>query len=247
MSEKTRAIVIRQADFSESSRVVTFLTREFGKLAMLAKGGRRAKNPFDSALDLLAESEIVFLKKQDALSLLTEASLVQRFRPVATDVSALYAGYYVAELLDGLVEENEPQPDLYDLATLTLQDLAIGEKRLRVLCRFELRLLNELGQCPLFDQCLSCGRPVNDADARFVHWVSQGGVLCTNCRVESYTSRELTTRTFRLLRRLADPTDELDDLKSISKSQVGELRSVINQLIAYSLERQPKSLRMLSF
>jgi len=52
-TEKTEAIIIRQVDFSETSRVVTFYTREFGKVPLLAKGAKRLKGPFESGLDLL--------------------------------------------------------------------------------------------------------------------------------------------------------------------------------------------------
>src|SRR5690606_28430132 len=79
-SEKTDAIVIRLVEFSESSAVVTLFTRDFGKISGLAKGARRPKSAFESALDLLAVCRIVFLhKSSDALDLLTEAKLERRF------------------------------------------------------------------------------------------------------------------------------------------------------------------------
>ncbi len=85
-SEKTLAIVVRVVEFSESSCVVTLFTRDFGKVGALAKGARRPKSSFESALDLLAVCRIVFLhKSSDTLDLLTEAKLERRFaRPLAT-------------------------------------------------------------------------------------------------------------------------------------------------------------------
>src|SRR6266513_5517661 len=97
-SEKATALVLRVVEFSETSSILTIFTREFGKVRGLAKGARRPKGPFESALDLLCLCRIVFLRKSsDALDLLTEAKLERRFRP--RDLSSLYAGYYVAELL----------------------------------------------------------------------------------------------------------------------------------------------------
>ena len=79
--EKSLAIVLRVVDFGETSAIVTLFTEELGKIGALAKGARRPKGPFESALDLLAVCRIVFLhKSSDALDLLTEAKLERRFR-----------------------------------------------------------------------------------------------------------------------------------------------------------------------
>jgi DNA repair protein RecO (recombination protein O) len=135
-SEKANAIVIRAVDFSETSLVVTLFTREFGKIGALAKGGRRLKSPFESALDLLALCRIVFLHKtHDALDLLTEAKLLRRFRPPGKNLLNLYAGYYVAELLGDLTEANDPHPGLFDLADDTLVAVAGLDALARCVCR----------------------------------------------------------------------------------------------------------------
>ena len=110
--EKTQAIVLRVIEFSESSCVVTLFTRDFGKVGALAKGARRPKSAFDSALDLLSVCRIVFLpKSSEALDLLTEARLERRFRLAGRSLPCLYAGYYVAELLNELTHEHEKRDD----------------------------------------------------------------------------------------------------------------------------------------
>ena len=92
-SEKANAIVLRVVDYSETSCIATLFTREFGKVRGLAKGARRPKGPFESALDLLAHCRIVFLHKpSEALDLFTEAKLLRRFRPVGRDLANWYAG-----------------------------------------------------------------------------------------------------------------------------------------------------------
>ncbi|HEY2826636.1 MAG TPA: recombination protein O N-terminal domain-containing protein, partial [Pirellulales bacterium] len=70
-SEKATALVLKVVEFSETSSIVTLFTSEFGKIQALAKGARRPKGPFESALDLLALCRIVFLRKSSgALDLL---------------------------------------------------------------------------------------------------------------------------------------------------------------------------------
>ena len=144
-AEKATAIVLRVVDFSESSCIVTLYSREVGKLGALAKGGRRLKGPFEAALDLLAEVRVVFLRKSsDALDLLTEAKLQRRFRPRAGDLASLYAGYYVAELVDRLTEPYEPHPELFELIHESLAALATEGSVRSILIHFELQALSNL-------------------------------------------------------------------------------------------------------
>src|SRR5262245_3550487 len=123
-SEKTTAIVLKVVDFSETSAVLTLFTREFGKVHALAKGARRPKGPFESALDLLSLVRIVFLRQTSgAVDLVTEGQLERRFRPAHGDLAGLYAAYYVAELLGDLTDDSDPHPELFDVAVETLAAL----------------------------------------------------------------------------------------------------------------------------
>src|SRR5436309_8576562 len=147
--EKAHAIVIRNTDWSETSRITTLWTRELGKVRALAKGGRRLKSNFESALDLLTVCSIVFLRKSSGLDLLTEAQVVERFPRLRTDLAALYSAYYVAELLADWTEDYDPHPLLFDEALAALRALGQADTIAQCtgprLARFELVLLRELG------------------------------------------------------------------------------------------------------
>src|SRR5205814_4196764 len=105
----------------------TRFTREFGKVRALAKGGRRLRSNFEVAFDLLTVCRIVFLRKaHGGLDLLTEAQMVERFPVLRQNLPALYAGYYVAELLADGTQDYDPHPPLFDAAIETLRGL--GER-----------------------------------------------------------------------------------------------------------------------
>src|SRR6516165_2168858 len=127
-SETALALVLRTTDWSETSRIATLWTRELGKVRVLAKGGRRLKSNFESALDLLTVCSIVLLRKSSgSLDLLTEAQVVRRFPRLRVDLLALHSAYYVAELLADWTEDYDPHPALWDEALATLEQLGAPE------------------------------------------------------------------------------------------------------------------------
>src|SRR5438128_1768032 len=123
-AEKALALVLRTTDWSESSRIATLWTREFGKVRVLAKGARRLKSNFETALALLTVCNIVLIRKSSGnLDLLTEAQVVRRFPELTKNLPALYGAYYIAELLSDWTEDYDPHPRLFDEAIDALQTL----------------------------------------------------------------------------------------------------------------------------
>ena len=246
-SEKADAIVIRLADFSNTSRVVTFFTREFGKTSAIAKGGKRLKGPFDSALDLLSTCRIVFLRKSSsALDILTEASLTDRFRPPSDSLNSFYAGCYVAELLAGLTEEYDPHESLFDSARWALQQFAQGQDVHLSLLKFELVTLQEIGQLPSFDECIHCNEAINFDESQTFR-VSRGGLLCPRCPSTDFNDQLIQAGTIALMKNLARGSDSLTSRITASPKQLRELRYALTATISHILGRRPTSLRYLQF
>lgn len=246
-TEKTDAIVIRLADFSESSRVVTLFTREFGKISALAKGAKRLKSAFEAALDLLSNCHVVFIRKSSSgLDLLTEAQLRHRFRPGHSDLNGLYCGYYVAELLAGLSEDYDPHPDLFDLTVRTLAQFESHEDPRLPLLQYELHLLREIGQLPEYQECAICHSPVRlGRTVRF--WVSQGGLICSECGRPEYEHTGIQAGTVAILHRLIEDSPASLSRITISPEQRRELRRIVTSAISHVLERRPRMLRHISY
>ena len=245
-AEKAQALVLRTTDWSESSRIATLWTREFGKVRTLAKGGRRLKSNFENALDLLTLCSIVFLRKSSgSLDLLTEAQVVQRFPRLRTDLAALYAAYYVAELLADWTSDYDPHPLLFDEVLETLRALGTTERDgiepgPRI-ARFEMVLLRELGYRPVLDICAACGGPIDERELAFS--ASANGVVCRNCRGGQRDSRPLSARTRQTLRDLADSGDAWR--RPWSMEVRAEVRQLLGQYVTYLLGRQPRLLSYL--
>jgi DNA repair protein RecO (recombination protein O) len=244
-AEKAEALVLRTTDWSETSRIATLWTQEFGKVRVLAKGGRRLKSNFESALDLLTVCRIVFLRKSSgALDLLTEAQVTRRFPRLRVDLSALYAGYYVAELLADWTEEYDPHPPLFDAALETLETLGSplpsgpeSGTGLRIM-RFEMTLLRELGYSPRLETCAGCERPITGG--RLAFSAAAGGLLCPACQAAHRERRPLSPRAWQLLRALAEPGENWQG--PWPDAARAEVRLVLGGYVTFLRGRRPRML-----
>jgi DNA repair protein RecO (recombination protein O) len=243
---RTPALVIRSVDVFETSKVLTLFTRDLGKVAALAKGARRLRSPFQAALDLLSVCDIVALHKgSEALDLLTEAALVERFGSLRRDLAALYAGFYVAELLNDLTDLHDPHPRLFDAAVVTLRHLGDPGLRPKRVLRFELACLRELGLMPALDQCVHCGSPAASAAAgsgeAVAFGLAAGGVLCPSCRPGQPHVATLSGRTLALLRALAAPGDGWRD-PAWTAAALAPARATVGAVVSHLLGRRPRLL-----
>ena len=239
-AEKALALVVRTTDWSETSRIATLWTRELGKVRVLAKGGRRLKSSFENALDLLTVCSIVLLRKSSGgLDLLTEAQAVERFPQLRTDLPALYAAYYLAELLGDWTEDYDPHPNLFEEALATLRALGTpGTLTGTRLARFELVLLSELGYKPRLDTCAACAAPLGEDGLAFS--AAAGGVLCPACLCSQRDRRPLSPAGWKALRLLSESGDVW---QTVQQPEVRtEVRQVLNLYVTYLLGRRPRLL-----
>jgi DNA repair protein RecO (recombination protein O) len=238
--EKTDAIVLKLVEFSETSLVVTMYTSDFGRVTALAKGARRPKSPFESALDLLSLSRIVCLHKNtEALDLLTEAKLVRRFRSCQRDLLRLYAGYYLADFLLALTEESDPNRALYDLTEQTLEAIDHDQEVNQQILRFELTALRHLGHLPELKECVQCTKAVDPA-TRAAFGLEAGGVLCSDCRKGKRKIISVSVETMQQIRIFAEQDNDNWRNTDPAVSANLELRQIMNHYIALQMGRRPR-------
>ena len=257
--EPATALVLRTVDWSESSLVVTLFSREFGKIRGVAKGGRRPKGPFESSLDVLSRCRIIFLRKSsDALDVLSEAKLIERFRPFERGLPALQAGYHIAELLDAWTDCYDPHPQLYDLTIATLAELRPQTPLGALLLQFELAALRLLGYFPALKECVHCGAVVQP-QSRVSFSCLEGGVLCVSCRPGKRNVISLSNAAWQIMSQLPllwddDQTTtekeasdarqrklDVDGLRRLPTDGLGELRPVVSQYVNHLLGFMPRT------
>jgi DNA repair protein RecO (recombination protein O) len=120
------AICLRVVDYSETSQIAAFFSRERGRLSAIAKGAKRKGSKFAGAIEPVTLCEIVCFKGRDTASLHTLAELDVRetYRGARQDLRRLHAAAYVVELLREAAPEEQPLPEVFDLAAATLERIA---------------------------------------------------------------------------------------------------------------------------
>lgn len=141
---KTEGIIIKRRNFNEADRMITVLTRDFGKLSIKATGVRRITSRRSSHIELLNHTELSLYNGR-SMPTLIEAQTINSFPNVKDDLTKTGFAYHICELIDGLCAEEQEQPSVFFLVKRTLERLSSQEDSLLVIHEFEIELLTLLG------------------------------------------------------------------------------------------------------
>lgn len=147
---RSEAVVLRSLEYGETSQIVTLLTKERGKLGVMAKGARRTKSSFGATLQPMAYTQVVFYYKPTRdLQVLSESGHVESFHRLRSTLTSITIGLQIVELVDALLEEEDPQPDIFTLTVRTLRRLNRTDERAKNVWPYaQLRLAELLGIAP---------------------------------------------------------------------------------------------------
>jgi DNA repair protein RecO (recombination protein O) len=113
--------VLRTYPFRESDLIVSFFTRDQGKLRGVARRARKPKNTFGSGLERLSLVYLAYSQKETReLVNLNSCDLVQSQFDLLSDFEASVALDYVAEVSDQLLPPHEPNERFFRLLTAVL-------------------------------------------------------------------------------------------------------------------------------
>jgi DNA repair protein RecO (recombination protein O) len=179
---RTDAVVLHVFDYLETSRILRLATREAGIQSVLARGARRPKSRYGTALDLFASGTAeIYIKPGRELHTLASFDVTRSRGQLAADLGRFTAASTIAEL--GLrFGTSEGHADLYDALVATLE--SIGESLANASIDAALagawQIVSEMGFAPALEACASCHAPIpDDVPASFSH--PAGGVLCHRC------------------------------------------------------------------
>ena len=245
----TNAIVIRSHHYGESDKIVTFFTKDFGKLKGIAKGARRSKKRFQNALDLFSHLRLIFFDREGMGLIRAEnCDILHTFPKIREDLKKIFYGNYYLELVNEMSGERESNADAFDLLLsflLTLETKETQEEQLRM---FEIRMLSLFGYRPNMKRCGLCRKDWDDFKEIFSVFFSieKGVLVCGQCSNVLSHSIPLSLGTARLIERISQmELDRIDRLK-FTHQALSESRELLPKFITYQLGKELKSWKALN-
>jgi len=143
---KIEGIVLKRRNLGEADRVLTILSKEFGKIAVKAPGVRRISSRRSSHVELLNFSQFTLYKtSKTCMPIVTEAQTLEDFSSIKSDLHKIGYAYYICELINGLCADNQENRSVFFYLKSVLLELSKTLDIQNLIKKFEKDLLMELG------------------------------------------------------------------------------------------------------
>jgi len=206
---RTKAIVLKKVDRREADQLFTLYTEDFGKLTVLGRAVRKISSKLRSGIEIFYLSEIEFIQGK-AYKTLTDAILIEKFDNVRKDLRKLTIATKIAEALDSLIKDQEPDERIWSLSLRVfekLNNINFEIKNLKLIYHyFFWNLISILGYKPELYQCPICQEKLKPEKLYFSK--KEGGVICQKCFLKESLAKEITPDAVKIIRVILDKNNK---------------------------------------
>ncbi|PLT30973.1 DNA repair protein RecO [Peribacillus deserti] len=195
MLQKCEGIVIRRSNYGENNKIITLYTREWGKIAVMARGASKPSSRF-SAVTQLFNYGSYLVQPSKGMGGLQQGETVSSMRAIREDIITTAYASYIVELLDKSVEDRKPNPYLFELLYQSLNYINEGYDSEIIKFIFEMKMLDVLGLHPTLNQCAICGA----TEGNFSFSIREGGFICHRCLEKDPYHLKISPAAVKLLR-----------------------------------------------
>ncbi|HOJ12736.1 MAG TPA: DNA repair protein RecO [Clostridiales bacterium] len=155
---KTQGLVIKEVNTGEADKIITILSKEYGKMSIIAKGARRARSRFTACTQFLCYSEFLLFEGRE-IHTINSCEVIESFSEVGNDLIKLTYAAHIVDLIYDTVQEEQPADKTLKLLLNTLYYLIKTDRSPELITRiFELRYLCILGYAPYVKGCMNCSK-----------------------------------------------------------------------------------------
>src|ERR1700735_1309666 len=118
----SETFVLRTYPFRESDLIVSFFTRDLGKLRGVARRARKPKSPFGAGLERLSRVNMAYFERENRdLANLSGCELIESQFALQSDYARGVALDYFAEVAEQLLPPHEPNEKFFRLLGSALE------------------------------------------------------------------------------------------------------------------------------
>lgn len=176
---ETDGIVTREIKYGDSSRILTVITAELGKISVLAGGARSNKSGLLSATQLFSHASFTLFKgREKSLYKINSGEVITSFSSIRESLDKMAYASYFCDAANCVVQENAP--DAEQLSLLLNAMFMLSTDKLpnnQVKAVFEFRTLAVQGLLPDLSVCSECGESGNSVFLDF----KGGCAYCGEC------------------------------------------------------------------
>ncbi|PYM73315.1 MAG: DNA repair protein RecO [Candidatus Rokuibacteriota bacterium] len=237
---KSAAVVIGSFPLGESDRLVTFYSRDFGKIRGVAKSARRMRSRFGSALELCTLGELIFFDTgRSELVRIDHFDITRPFNRLRENLETLAQAAWIVECMARLTAERDRHVALFSLLVRGLRALEGSRPPARVAICFGVRCIEALGHRPRLDACVDCGRAYPFPRPS----LGEGGLVCEACAPASAAGTlPISPATINAAERLRSLSWEEALAMPLARTET-ELAAVLEAQVARLIGHPPRSSR----
>ena len=245
-SRVSEALVLRTYPLREADLVVSFFTRDQGKLRGVARRARRPKGGFGAGLERLSYVRLKYYQRETReLVNLDSVELIQSQFGLASDYEASVALDYFAEISEQLLPSDEPSEHFFRLLLAVIDSIRAGGEGAvrRAVNYFSLWAVRLSGWLPELHVCLACGGALDEPGERAYFSRGQPGLTCWHCRrTLGGSGQELSAESRQLAgEMLRKPVGD------VAAAAAADLRRFLVQQIEAHVERKLVTAPMLEY
>jgi DNA repair protein RecO (recombination protein O) len=236
---KTEGVILRVLPYSRTSLMADCLTRELGRVWLLAKGAQRPKSIFLGQIDLFYTCEVLVYHRASRVLILKECAALETRDALRSDWRAAACASYFCDFTSQVTPPGFPHEDLFVLLERALDTLATRGASPALMGWYELAALKALGLGPALTRCPSCGKdPASGGSLRVKISSKRGGVLCRQCEdKESGPAIIVSAGALALMKAWDGAADPAVAAVAVpSQNQWSEIQSVLKDFSAYHLD-----------
>lgn len=243
--QKLTGLIISSNQLKEANRLTTLLTRERGKVKVIAKGANKTLSRKNYNLDSLNLINFSVYLSNSEFNLITETTLINDFALLKTDFLKIKIAYYIFEVLNKFSVEEIVIPNLFDNIVeylITLTNVSSEEQKISLLVYVQLRLLEDFGYLPELNNCIICLNKLSPQGKRIISYNEILGYVCDkHFDIMSNKDNLIENKIIKIQKYfLNSALKDIHQLK-LNKSLIMKLFSLQNSWIESILEKKIKS------